>query len=113
MLMPEPGIWTIRAGMEAVALAGMTATAYVWWDLAMRRGHVIFVAACSYFTPLLSTVVSCLYLGVRPGHTLWIGCGLLVGGSLVTWRSVSGLSTNLHPAETDDSPSLPRTASDP
>jgi drug/metabolite transporter (DMT)-like permease len=113
MVIPESGTWTTRAGLEAGALAGITAIAYVLWDLAMRRGDVILVAACSYFTPLLSTGVSCLYLGVLPGRTLWIGCGLLVGGSLVTWRSVPGWSRNLHRTDTDDSPSLPRTATDP
>ncbi len=31
----------------------------------------------------------CVYLGVSPGPKLWIGCLLLVAGSLMTWRSVS------------------------
>jgi len=89
LILPEPTLWTVRAGIEAVALAVITTVAYLLWDLAMRRGNILLVAACSYFTPLLSTLVSCLYLRVLPGNTLWMGCGLLVAGSLVTWRSVS------------------------
>jgi len=96
VIFPESTIWTTRAGIEAVTLGTITSVAYLLWDLAMRRGNLLFVAACSYFTPLLSTVVSCLYLRVAPPPTLWIGCGLLVAGSLVTWQSVSGSSRSLH-----------------
>jgi len=46
------------------------------------------VASCSYLTPFFSTVVSSLYLGVWPGASLWLGCGLIIAGSLVSWRAV-------------------------
>jgi drug/metabolite transporter (DMT)-like permease len=59
----------------------------------MREGNLLFVAACSYFTPLLSTFVSCLYLQVTPGWRLWIGCLAIVGGSLLTWLSLSDRPT--------------------
>lgn len=55
----------------------------------MRRGNLLLVVAMSYFTPLLSTILSCAYLKVSPGPGLWLGCILLVGGSLLTWLSMS------------------------
>ena len=61
----------------------------------MRKGDLPFVAACSYFTPLLSTLVSCTYLQVMPGYELWAGCVVMVIGSLVSWRSLS--DTELEP----------------
>jgi drug/metabolite transporter (DMT)-like permease len=85
----ESSAWSGRAVGEAVVLAVGTVLGYGLWDLAMRRGNLLFVAACSYFTPLLSTFVTCLYLQVTPGWRLWIGCLLLVGGSLLTWLSLS------------------------
>lgn len=85
----EPVDWTARCAGEAAALAAFTTTAYVLWDLSMRKGNMLLVVACSYFTPLLTTLVSCLYLRVAAGPKLWMGCLLLVMGSLVTWRSVS------------------------
>jgi drug/metabolite transporter (DMT)-like permease len=85
----EPTGWSLQTVGEALALAAVTALAYGWWDWAMRKGNLLLVVACSYFTPLLSTFVSCLYLKVSPGPRLWIGCLLLVSGSLMTWRSVS------------------------
>ncbi len=85
----ESSMWSGRAIGEAVVLAVGTVLGYGLWDMAMRRGNLLFVAACSYFTPLLSTFVSCLYLQVTPGWRLWIGCLVLVGGSLLTWLSLS------------------------
>ena len=85
----EPTVWTMRAVGEATALGAITALSYVLWDLSMRKGNLLLIVACSYFTPLLSTLVSCLYLRVAPGSKLWMGCLLLIAGSLMTWRSVS------------------------
>ncbi len=85
----EPTAWSFQAAGEACGLAAITTVAYILWDTAMRRGNLFLVVVCSYFTPLLSTLVSCAYLRVSPGPRLWIGCLLLVAGSLATWRSVS------------------------
>ena len=88
LLWPEPTLWSTQVVVEAVALGGITAVAYVLWDAAMRKGDLLFVAACSYFTPLLSTLVTCAYLNVAPGYQLWAGCAAIVLGSLVSWRSL-------------------------
>ncbi|MBI4677522.1 MAG: aromatic amino acid DMT transporter YddG [Elusimicrobia bacterium] len=87
------GPWTAGAAAEALGLGLATAVGYECWESAMRRGDVTLVAAASYFTPLLSTLFSCLYLGVRPGASLWAGCGLVVAGSLLSWRAVSSPSS--------------------
>jgi drug/metabolite transporter (DMT)-like permease len=84
----SPGLWSPRVLAEIGCLALATATAYVCWDTAMRQGDLALVAACSYFTPLLSTVVSCVYLGVWPSASLWAGCGCVIAGSLLSWRSI-------------------------
>jgi drug/metabolite transporter (DMT)-like permease len=89
----EVRVWTWRAGLEVTFMGLATALAYILWDLAMRRGDLVFVAACSYFTPLLSTLLSCLYLQVTAGVSLWLGCLLIVAGSLLSWLSVSDRET--------------------
>jgi drug/metabolite transporter (DMT)-like permease len=88
LLRPEPGMWDLRVASEVALLALSTALAYVCWDLAMRAGDVVLVASCSYLTPFLSTVVSCLYLQVRPGLGLWAGCALIIAGSFLSWKSI-------------------------
>ena len=85
----EPRAWGIRPLAEAIFLGLATYFAYSLWDAAMRQGNVLLVAVGSYMTPLLSTIVSCLYLSVMPGPSLWLGCGLLIVGSLLSWRGVA------------------------
>ncbi len=89
----ESRVWTWRAGFEATFMGLATALAYILWDLAMRKGDIVFVAACSYFTPLLSTLLSCLYLRVTAEVNLWLGCLLIVAGSLLSWVAVSDHKT--------------------
>ena len=89
----EGRVWTWRAGLEVTFMGLATALAYILWDRAMRKGDIVFVAACSYFTPLLSTLLSCLYLQVTAGVSLWMGCLLIVAGSLLSWMAVSDRET--------------------
>lgn len=84
----EPRAWTIHSIVEMIFLGAATYFAYELWDTAMRKGNVVLVAAGSYLTPLFSTMVSCLYLTVWPGQGLWLGCGMLMAGSLMSWRSL-------------------------
>ena len=98
----EQGSWNVRTFVEVGVFGVVTWLAYRLWDFAMRRGDVVLVAACSYLTPLLSTVVSCIYLNVSAEVTLWVGCVLIVVGSLVTWRSVSDQSTRKPSEIVDD-----------
>jgi drug/metabolite transporter (DMT)-like permease len=85
----EPRAWSARSIAEAVFLGMATYAAYGLWDAAMRTGNLVLVAAGSYMTPLFSTIVSCIYLAIVPGPGLWLGCGMLVAGSLLSWYSVS------------------------
>lgn len=86
----EPRTWNVRAMAEVTAMGIANWAAYGLWDKAMRGGNMSLVAAASYGTPLLSTVISCLYLGVIAGRSLWVGCVLLIGGSLLSWVSIRG-----------------------
>jgi drug/metabolite transporter (DMT)-like permease len=62
--------------------------AYPFWDIAMRRGRMVFVASFSYLLPLFSTVVSSLYLRIPLTRTLWLGCALLIAGAVICKFSV-------------------------
>lgn len=56
---------------------------YLFWDMAMRRGRLSIVVPASYATPLLSTLLSVLVLGVHPGTGLWLACGLVIAGAML------------------------------
>jgi drug/metabolite transporter (DMT)-like permease len=83
LCLPEDTHWTRRALYELSYLAVGSNLAYLFWERAVRRGDIVFVASCSYFTPLLSTLASTLYLGIVAGARLWIGCGLVIAGAIV------------------------------
>ena len=84
----EPRSWNIKSDVEILILGLATYLAYGFWDTAMRNGNVVLLAAGSYLTPLFSTIVSCIYLAVTPKPILWVGCVVLVVGSLISWYSV-------------------------
>lgn len=81
--------WTLRRASELLYLGLFpTLLAYWFWDVAMRKGHVVLVTSLSFFIPLISTIISCSYLGVRMGPSLWLGCGLVVGGAILCKLSI-------------------------
>lgn len=85
----EPRHWNPRAVAEMLFQGIATYASAALWDNAMRHGNVTAVAAASYFTPLLSTLISCLYLSVLPGPKLIIGCVALITGSALSWYAVN------------------------
>lgn len=75
--------WTVQAASELLFMGIGSSLAYIFWDRAMRQGDVVLVAAFSYLTPLLSTIVSRFYLGTAVGGKLWIGCVLVIAGAAI------------------------------
>ena len=85
----ETSCWSLQAAGELAFMAVFPVMiAYAFWDRAMRLGNVTLVAASSYLTPLLSTALSALYLGVDLGWNLWLACGLIVAGAALAQRAV-------------------------
>ena len=80
-LFHEQSSWPGRAVLELFYLAIGPNLAYIFWERAMQKGDIILVASCSYFTPLLSTLISTYYLGVSLGWRLWLGCALIIAGA--------------------------------
>jgi len=88
-LFPEASQWTSQSVFELAYMAVFpTIVAYVFWDTAMRKGNMILVASLSYLTPLLSIIIASIYFGVAAGLYLWVGCLLVIVGSLVCKLSV-------------------------
>jgi len=87
-LADEPRVFS-QAALAEVGLLGLfTGVAYLFWERAMARGRLSAVVAASYLTPLLATLFSAAWLGAWPAARLWLGCALLVAGSVVSWSSL-------------------------
>ncbi|MGB6369763.1 MAG: aromatic amino acid DMT transporter YddG [Atribacterota bacterium] len=88
-MFPEESCWTARVVAELLYMSIFpTFLAYFFWDRAMRKGKIILVASLSYFTPLLSVIISSLYLQVVIKPTLWIACGLVIAGAVICKFSI-------------------------
>jgi drug/metabolite transporter (DMT)-like permease len=82
--------WSPRLTLELAYLSLFPTTlAYACWEVAMRRGNLVLVAALSNFTPLMSAAIAALYLHTAPGAGLWIGCALVSAGAWICHRSLS------------------------
>jgi len=85
----EQSAWTGAAFVElAVMVLFPTISAYVMWDSAMRRGNMLLVVSFAYFTPLLSTILSGLYLGINLTVGIWIACALVIAGAWLSKTSM-------------------------
>jgi len=70
-----------------------TLLAYVFWDIAMRRGRIVLVASLSYFTPIFSVLISSFYLKTPAGASLWMGCLLVTVGAVICHYSLKEPAT--------------------
>ncbi|MBF4989600.1 aromatic amino acid DMT transporter YddG [Methylophilus sp. QUAN] len=76
------------AGLLQVCVMGtLMATAYSCWNYSIQHGNLALLATMSYFTPVLSVLLACLWLGVAPGAGFMYGVGLVTLGSLLSGRA--------------------------
>ncbi len=88
LVYPEESHVSADSLVELLYLSLGPNLAYLFWEYAMRKGDLVLVVSASYFTPFLSTLVSCAYLSVAAGPKLWAGCALIVAGAIVCRKSV-------------------------
>jgi len=88
-LRAEHSVWTARVAGEVAYLALFpTLLAYVCWDTAARRGNLSLVAALSYLIPLLSVLVSSVYLDLPVRPQQWLASVLVVTAAVLCKSSV-------------------------
>lgn len=81
---------TPRALIAVLVTAAAFALSYFLWENALHCGNLLLLGILSYFTPIFSTLFSCLWLNVFPPHTFWYGVILVVLGSLLSWAATLG-----------------------
>jgi drug/metabolite transporter (DMT)-like permease len=58
---------------------------YALWNYAIIGGNMVLLATLSYFTPVLSTIISSVILGIALTHTFLQGVVMVTIGSLMCW----------------------------
>lgn len=82
----EPAFeFTISSTLHLLLTALVIGSGYALWNIAIIGGNMLFLATLSYFTPILSTLLSAVILGVAITATFWQGVALVTIGSLVCW----------------------------
>lgn len=76
-----------QAWLEVILMAGFVACAYSAWDWGIQQGNLSLLAAASYFTPVLSSLLAALWFGIIPGLAFWQGVAMVTAGSLICWRA--------------------------
>ena len=86
---PEKSNFSINtAGNLAVMVLFPSLLAYIFWDLAARRGDLILISSLSFFIPILSTLVTVISLKIPAGPELWIGAFFVTLGAIVCKYSI-------------------------
>lgn len=80
-----PMQFSLAAALQVLVLGTFTATAYSAWNIGIQRGSIGLLAALSYFTPVLSSCLASVWLGVTPPWTFWLGVAMVTTGSLMSW----------------------------
>lgn len=83
-LTPSWGSWVFLLAWSAVA-----ALSYLFWDIGMRRGHVITISTTSMLIPLLSTIITAFFSGHGVSLSIVISGALVVLGSWICKRGVT------------------------
>lgn len=80
-----PLVFNINGLMQVILLGSLTAAAYTCWNYGVQRGSLTLLAIASYFTPILSMLLGCIWLGVQPSQGFLYGVGMVTAGSLLSW----------------------------
>jgi drug/metabolite transporter (DMT)-like permease len=89
LFVQEDPQWSLRTGVELMYMAAFPGMlAYIFWEAAMRKGRMVLVASVAYAIPLLSTIISCVYLDVAMGLELWLACAMVIAGAAICKRSI-------------------------
>ncbi|WP_119303489.1 aromatic amino acid exporter YddG [Dongia deserti] len=87
----EPTIWPADAWEWAAIVAlglGPVGLAFFVWDYGVKRGDIKALGACSYASPLLSTILLILAGKAEATMTVILACLLIIGGAVIASRDL-------------------------
>jgi len=91
MLVGETTVWPADAWEWAAIVAlglGPVGVAFFVWDYGVKHGDIKALGACSYASPLLSTVLLILAGKAEATMTVIIACLLIIGGAVIASRDL-------------------------
>lgn len=65
----------------------IVALGYTAWNIGIIKGNITILVTLSYFSPVISTVISMFILDTQLSTAFWSGVMLVTTGSFVCWIS--------------------------
>lgn len=90
-LLGEPTVWPTGSAEWAAVVAlglGPVGIAFFVWDYGVKHGDIKALGACSYASPLLSTVLLILAGKAEATTTVILACLLIIGGAVIASRDL-------------------------
>ena len=87
----EPTVWPADTGEWAAILVlglGPVGVAFFVWDYGVKHGDIKALGACSYASPLLSTILLILAGKAEATMTVIVACLLIIGGAVIASRDL-------------------------
>ena len=91
MVIGEPTVWPADAWEWAAIVAlglGPVGVAFFVWDYGVKHGDIKALGACSYASPLLSTILLILAGKAEATMTVIVACLLIIGGAVIASRDL-------------------------
>jgi drug/metabolite transporter (DMT)-like permease len=82
-----------EVGLTTIGLLGIVsvvmALGYAAWNIGIIKGNITILVTLSYFSPVISTLISMFILQTNLPTEFWYGVILVTSGSLVCWISTN------------------------
>ncbi len=78
-------VFSLPSTLNLLLTGVVMGSGYALWNVAILRGNMMLLATLSYFTPVISTLLSSAILGVVLGASFWQGVVMVTIGSLICW----------------------------
>jgi drug/metabolite transporter (DMT)-like permease len=80
-----PPDWLSWSALIGLGL-GPVGSAFLFWDIGMKKGNVPLLGVFSYAAPILSTLLLIALGLAQPTWALGLACGLMIGAAVVATR---------------------------
>ncbi|WP_318013865.1 MULTISPECIES: aromatic amino acid DMT transporter YddG [Flavobacterium] len=87
-----PMHFSIMAIIYLILAACAMGFGYAAWNIGIMYGNVTALAGASYFTPILSSLLSSVLLSTSLGLSFWQGSIMVCAGSILCWLSTKKFS---------------------
>lgn len=79
------------SGLYVFLAAFTLGLGYAAWNIGIVKGNISILVACSYFTPILSSIIAVWILAADLPTTFWQGVIAVTLGSIICWLSTNEL----------------------